>query len=551
MTHPRSYLRTLGAAGLLCTSIAVAYSGSLHGGFVSDDVAAIADNPLLEALDAAHVRAIFASFDDANYVPLKVLSLAVDRALWGPEPFGYHLGNLLLHIACTLLVWRILLWCGLSAGAALLTSLLWALHPLQVESVAFMSERKNVLSGAFFFAAFLAYLHFSARPARGTYALVALLFTAALLSKMNTVVLPALCIACDVLVTRRFGRRTLAATLPLFAIGAVVVWYNLAGNPIHGSRFHGGSAVVTWLTSSTVVFRYLALTVAPVGLRTFYYIPLHGSPADWPVAASLAGLAALAVLVLWLSGRRPREAFWLLWFGIALAPMLNIVPFPTLMQDRYMYLPLLGLLAAAGGALDDGLRSRAARRAGAAIAAAAAIALGAVTVARQAAWQDGLSLWRDWALQEWYLPIDVGPFSAPDSDRKLAILESAARAEPDSALLRHNLGALLYERGNLPAAVVELDAAAQLPGGDAGVPLLDLGRALLRSGDPTGAAAVLQQAVAREPYSFFAQLNLARAAIQLGDAATARRALAACARIRPGMERQYQAERAALERLEQ
>ncbi|MBX3025630.1 glycosyltransferase family 39 protein [bacterium] len=534
--------RAIGGAMLLAASVALAYAGSFAGGFVSDDVAAIANNPLLEALDAAHLRAIFASFDDANYIPLKVLSLAVDRAVWGPEPFGYHLGNLLLHIACTLLVWRILLRLALSPGAALLVALLWALHPLQVESVAFMSERKNVLSGAFFFAAFLAWLRFSARRDWRAYGAVALLFTAALLSKMNTVVLPALCIAYEVLVTRRVGRWTLAATLPLFAIGAVVVWYNLAGNPIHGSRFHGGSALVTWLTSSTVVFRYLALTVAPLGLRTFYYIPLHGSPTDWPVALSLLGLAALAALVWGLHRRRPREAFWLLWFGITLAPMLNIVPFPTLMQDRYMYLPLLGLLAAPACALDAGLWRAAARRAAAVAATALAVALGGLTVTRLAVWHDEISLWRDWALQEWYLPVDQGPFLTRDSERKLAILEAAARATPDSALLRHNLGALLYERGDLPKAVAELDAATRLPGGDAGVPLLNLGRALLHGGDGPRAAAVLQRAVEREPYSFYAQLNLARAALRVGDTATARRALEACARIRPGSERQYRGE---------
>jgi hypothetical protein len=540
----------MASAALLAGAVALTYAGSVGGGFVSDDVAAIAGNPLLESLDAAHVRAIFASFDDANYIPLKVLSLAVDRALWGPQPFGHHLGNLLLHVVCALLVWRILLRFALTPGAALLVALLWALHPLQVESVAFMSERKNVLSGAFFFAAFLAYLQFARRGDWRAYAAVLALFTAALLSKMNTVVLPALCLAYETVVRRRGERRRLAATLPLFAIGAVVVWYNLAGNPIHGRRFHGGSAAVTWLTSGTVPFRYLARAAVPVGLRSFYYIPLHGSPADWPVALSLLGLTALAALVVRWHRRRPREAFWLLWFLITLAPMLNIVPFPTLMQDRYMYLPLLGVLAAPACALDAALRGAAARRAAAAVALAATAACGALTVARLPVWHDELSLWRDWAFTEWYLPVDRGPFRAEDSDRKLALLEAAARATPDAVVVRHNLGALRYERGDLPGAVAELEAAARLPGGDAGVPLLNLGRALLRSGDAAGAAAVLRRAVAREPYSFFAQLNLARAALQLGDAATARQALAACARIRPGSG-QYQPEQAALEQLEQ
>ena len=304
-----SRARAVLSALLLVAAIAIAYRASFDGDFVSDDRAAILNNPLLRSLDLANVRAIFSSFDDANYIPLKVLSLAVDQQVWGPAPFGYHLGNLLLHIVCALLVWRILSLCGLSPGAALLVALLWALHPIQVESVAFMSERKNVLSGACFFGAFLAYLHFSASGRWRTYAAVLVLFVLALLSKMNTVVLPALCLAYDFLIARRLGRRSLLASLPLFAAGAVVVWYNLAGNPMHGTNFHGGSPRVTWLTSTTVPFRYLASVAWPAHLRSFYYIPLHGSPLDPPVALSIAGLAALAGLIGWLAWRRrPRRS---------------------------------------------------------------------------------------------------------------------------------------------------------------------------------------------------------------------------------------------------
>jgi hypothetical protein len=536
---------------LLVAAIAVAYRASFDGDFVSDDRPAILNNPLLRSLDLANVRAIFSSFDDANYIPLKVLSLAVDQRVWGPAPFGYHLGNLLLHIVCALLVWRILAFCGLSPGAAVLVALLWALHPIQVESVAFMSERKNVLSGACFFGAFLAYLHFSASGRWRTYAAVLGLFVLALLSKMNTVVLPALCLAYDLLLARRFGRRSLLASLPLFAAGAVVVWYNLAGNPMHGTNFHGGSPLVTWLTSTTVLFRYVASVAWPAHLRSFYYIPLHGSPLDPPVALSIAGLAALAGVIGWLAWRRRPEAFWLFWFVVTLAPMLNIVPFPTLMQDRYMYLPLVGVLAAPAFMLDAALRAPAARRFAAAAAAVAALGAALLTHRQVAAWHDELSLWRDWAVQEWYLPAEVGPLRGPMSDQKLAVLEEIARARPDDLVARHNLGALLYERGDLPRAQAELEAAQELGGRDAGVPLLNLGRVYLQTADAQRADAVLRRSVALEPYNYYSQLNLARAALALGDAAAAAASLDACDGIRPRARGQNAAERAQLERLRQ
>ncbi|HSP96751.1 MAG TPA: glycosyltransferase family 39 protein [Candidatus Dormibacteraeota bacterium] len=538
------------SALLLVAAIAFTYRNSFDGGFVSDDRGAILNNPLLRSLDAANIRAIFSSFDDANYIPLKVLSLAVDQRLWGPAPFGYHLGNILLHIVCALLVWRILLGAGLSDGAAVLVALLWALHPLQVESAAWMSERKNVLSGACFFAAFLAWLHFSASGRWRAYALVLVLFVLALLSKMNTVVLPALCLAYDGLVARRLDRRSLLASLPLFAAGALVVWYNLAGNRIHGSRFHGGTALVTWLTSTTVPFRYLAKVAWPAHLSSYYYVPLYGSPLDPPVALAIAGLLALGALTAWLAARRRPEAFWLLWFIVTLAPMLNIVPFPTLMQDRYMYLPLVGVLAAPALALDAALRAPLARRLAAALAAGAVLACIVVSEQRIAVWHDELSLWRDWALQEWYLPVDIGPQRGPDSDRHLAVLEEAAGRDPGDLVVRQNLGALLYERGDLARATVELEAAQGLAAEDNGVVLMNLGRTYLRSGDPARAAAVLRRSVAAEPYSFYSQLNLARAALALGDRETAAAALAACARIRPGQELQFAAEQRQLGQLE-
>lgn len=527
---------------LIVGATTLAYLGSFDGGFVSDDRVAIEHNPKLQGLTADNLVAIFTTFDDSNYIPIKVLSLAVDQAVWGPQPFGYHLGNLALHIACALLLWRILLGMRFSAGAALLTALLWALHPLQVESVAFMAERKNVLSGAFFFAAFLLYMRFAASGGWRVWAAVLALFVLALLSKMNTVVLPALCLAYEAMLARRIPRRAWLASLPLFAAGALVVWYNLAGNTLHGARFHGGSAVATWLSSSTVVFRYLAAVVDPTHLRSFYYIPLHGSPLDPPVALALLGLAAFGAGLLWLAPRRPREAFWLFWFAVSLAPMLNIVPFPTMMQDRYMYLALVGLLAAPIGALDDALRGVAARRLAAAAAAGLALAWGLLTVRQVEVWTDELSLWRDWALEEWYLPVDVGPLRQPGSDDRLALLEAAAAAAPGDVVVQHNLGALRYERGDLPGALAALEAAQRLGADAHAMPLLNLGRARLRSGDPAGAADALRRAVALEPYAYWAHLNLARAALATGDQPTADAALAACLRIRPDAARSLERE---------
>ena len=391
-------LRILPALSIVAAT-ALTYAGSFDGGFVADDVPMVRDNPLIRSLDLDRLERIFTSFDDANYVPLKVLSLAVDRRVWGPAPLGFHVTNLVLHIVSALLVHRILLRLELGALRALCVALLWAVHPLQVESVAWISERKNVLSGVFFFAAFRVYLSFSESGRAIAYLGVLALYLLALLSKMNTMVLPAVCLAYEATFRFRLRRRDWLASLPLFALGALVGWYNLAGNPVHGARYHGGSPIVTWLTSSVVVMRYLRNALLPTDLTFWYRIPLRHSPLDPAVLLSLFALVGIAVGTLGWIRRRVRLAFWVLWFGITLGPMLNLIPFPSLIQDRYMYLPLVGLLVLAASGLGATERIGAPRGALAAVAAAAILGSALLSFQRVEVFANAESLRHDWALR--------------------------------------------------------------------------------------------------------------------------------------------------------
>jgi hypothetical protein len=526
------------------------HARSLHGEFVSDDNAGVRDNPRVASLAPANVRAIFRSFDDSNYIPIKVLSLAVDRQLWGPAPTGYHATNVVLHAACALLVYAILLRLGLAPLAACLVALLWAVHPLQVESVAWISERKNVLSGLFFFAAFRVYLAYAERPRAGTYVAFLTLYVLALLSKMNTMVLPAICLCYELLLRRRrLDRRlALATALPLLlAIG--VGWINLHGNGIHGQSWHGGSAVVTWLSSTVVFFRYLRRVFVPIGLEPLYAVQLYGSPFDAPALAALLGLLALAGMTVWTIRRRPPAAFWLLWFGITLAPMLNLlVPFPSLMNDRYLYLPLLGILALGAELLTD-LPSPSARRAAAATAAIAVVGCSWLSMRQIAIWSDTISLWAASARGR---PLYGGDpvYHRPDYDARVAVVTSALAGRPQSSALHNNLGELYYESGRLPEALTELETAHRLAPDDP-VILLNLGRIYVVLGRTEEAETALARATALRPYEFMNYLYRARAHL-FGDhdVAKARAALDAGLRVRPDAAPALRREREALAQLE-
>lgn len=535
--------RDLGLWMVLAVVIIVAFFGSLDGEFVSDDLQMVQPNALLRSLDWQNIGRIFTSFDDANYMPLKVLSLAVDQAVWGPEPFGYHVTNLLLHLGCALLVFSVLVRLGLSRGAAFFISVLWAVHPLQVESVAWISERKNVLSGFFFFASFRAYLAFSARPGALRYIATILLFSLALLSKMNTLVLPAICLAFEMVYERRYRWRDLAATAPMFALGALTAWYNLTGSATHGGQYHGGSPIVTWLSSAVVVFRYLSHTVWPCGLISRYDVHLWRDPFDPVVFASLLGLVVMAAVTIWLIHRRMREAFWLLWFAITLGPMLNIVPFRSMMQDRYMYLALLGPLAFAGSWLDSVVRPTA-RMIIATAASVAVVACVLLTVRQVEYWSNPVSLWLRtatvrplWADERIHHPDQFA--------KKLAQLDAAASAHPDNATLQNNLGALYFQAGRIQLALHHFERAHDLAPDESKI-LVNLGRAYTRLHRFDDAERHLARAFELWPYDFMACYYLLRAYLEKGDVDAARETLGRCSKLHDGLMR----ERVELQRLE-
>jgi cytochrome c-type biogenesis protein CcmH/NrfG len=526
----------------------VAYCGSFDGDFVSDDIVAVRDNRLLTSLSPANVRAIFGRFDGPNYVPMKVLSLAVDRRVWGTGPTGYHVTNLILHLLCALLVYAILSRLGLAPPAACIAGMLWAVHPLQVESVAWISERKNVLSGAFFFAAFWLYLSFSERPHVASYVGFLALFVLALLSKMNTMVLPAVCLAYEATFRRRMRwRDVLAAVLPIGA-GVLVGWYNLVGNPIHGDAWYGGSRIVTWLSSSVVLFRYLKHVFVPLDLQPRYDVPLRGSMLDPPVLLSLLALAGLVVVFAWMVRRGRREAFWMLWFGITLVPMLNVVvPFRSLMNDRYMYLSLLGPLALLAFPLADARRL--VRRSAVIVAGVAVLACTLLTFRQVEIWSDALSMWKASAATL-SMPGEDPVYQRPDRAVRVAFLEQALAADPSSGVLHHNLGELYYESGQLDDALAELNAAERLRPSDP-VVLSDLGRLDILLRRPAEAEAALTRAIALRPYDFVHRWYLAQLYLFVTrDAEKARATLDAALPLQPDAAPALRREREALARLE-
>ncbi len=513
---------------LLLVAIALAttlaYSGSFSGDWISDDRPLIVQNASVQGLSMENLRTIATSRSDGvNYIPLNFLSLAIDHAIFGLWAPGFHLVNLVLHIATAFAIYFLVLRIPESAGLAAAAALLWAVHPVQVESVAWISERKNILSTLFFVLAFAAYLKFSARPRARTYVLVLLLCVAALLSKVNTIVLPAMILIYEIAIQRRLRPRDIAAALPLFACGVLVAWANLSGNTSHGAAYHGGSLVSTLQTSSTTIPRYLVNVVAPFDLSGYYPVTLRASWLDPTVMFAVAVVAALVALTCWLAWRGARDAFWLAWFGITLSPMLNLIPFPALMNDRYLYLPLLGALVPLLRVGEVVLRRVGALRFAPAAVAIVATTFVGLTFARVPVFRNELSLWADFGLRFPYITSDR-PWGPPTRREEKQLLADALKRHPERAALHNNVGGFAFEEGRFADAVGPLERAHALAPDDPTI-ALNLGRTYLALNRVGDAVSTLERAVQLEPAAFFPQLNLARAYLLRGDLARARIAL--------------------------
>jgi len=531
--HDRAaLLRTLAALSIIGSLTILAYAASFEGQWISDDVTLVAEEPTVHSLSPENLRAIATSrTDGVNYMPLNFLSIAIDYHLWGPSPAGFHLTNLVIHLANAFAIYFLLLRLRESVGMATAAALLWSLHPVQVETVAWISERKNVLSTLFLLLAFHTYLRYSARPRLVTYLGLVGAHLAALLSKVNTIVLPALTLAHELVWHGRLRARTVLATIPLFACGFAVAFANLHGNTSHGAAYHGGSLAVTMRTSSTTIPRYLWNAVAPFDLSYVYEVPLRASWTDPPVVSALCVIAGLVALTCWLAWRRQPDAFWLAWFGITLSPMLNLVPFPALMNDRYLYVPLLGLVVPILR-----LGRRILDRIGAAAAApwvvgSVACGLGVLTMQRVPVFRNELNLWADGMLKTCYITADQ-PWGPPPRQAEKRMLEDERQRYPERACLYNNLGGFAFEDGRFADALPLLTRAAELDPAQPTI-ALNLGRTQLALGRNADAIRTLELATTLEPPSFFAQLNLARAYLRTNDLARARAILTTAKTIKP------------------
>jgi hypothetical protein len=364
-----------------------------------DDGESVIDNPDVRDLSWRGVARTFTRTTSALYQPLTTVTFAVDRALWGLAPAGFHVTNVVLHAAAAYVLFLLVHAIAGTTLVALTAALLFLLHPVNVENVAWVTERKSILSALLFFAAILAYVRARDRGARFPWAGSAVFGIAAILAKPTAVVLPVVIVAYEHW-QRPGGRVRLALPLvPISIAGCIPTLVAHLNRAIPAESLSPATLFGLVYPSMTVVcWKYLWLLVWPPALGAFHDTTLHGW-LELPVLVASGAWIAVFALVLTRGSREVR--FWFSWIWICFLPTSNILPLPTYYADRYVYTPAIGvfvLLGIAARRARDGLRAGGRpwlARAPVAILAVLVLIAAVAASSRADVWRDEVALWED------------------------------------------------------------------------------------------------------------------------------------------------------------
>jgi protein O-mannosyl-transferase len=506
-----------------------AYRPAWNGGFLWDDDVYITNNELLTAPDG--LRRIWFSLDSpSQYFPLVYTTFRVEHAIWGLDPTGYHWVNLLLHVANALLVWLVL--ARLKVPGAWLAGAIFALHPVQVESVAWITERKNVLMGFFFLLALLAWIAFvDGRTKRPWlfYGLALILYLLALSAKTTACTLPAALFLILWLQRTPIRWKRVFQIIPFLvlgiAMGMLAMWWE---------RYHQGTsrAVFTFLSpiervlvASRAVWFYLSKLIWPSNL-TFIYprwdiAPTHLLNYAWLLAGVIACGALYFLRRYW--GRSVEVAAG--FFVVTLSPVLGFIMLYTFrytfVADHYQYLACIGPIALASAGLANLADTFKNGRALILSTALCVVAVLATLTWRQAAMYGDIdTLWRTTLARNsgcWMAHNNLGMvlFEKGQLDEAIRHYRRTLEMQPDFWDADYNLGTALLGKGQVDEAIFYCDKAVRMQPNDPDAHVA-FANALLQKKRTDDAIAHYQKAVAIRPDYFFARYGLGHALLEKG-----------------------------------
>lgn len=525
-------------AGLLVLT-ALVFGATVHHGFVNyDDELYVVDNPhVTRGLTGEGIRWAFTHSHASNWHPLTWVSHMADVELYGvTNPGGHHLTSLVLHAATAIILFLVLLQMTAALWASAFASALFAVHPLHVESVAWIAERKDVLSGLFFVLTIAAYVRYARRPPSiRRYLLVAGCFTLGLLSKPMLVTLPFVLLLLDYWPLERFSNETIPNSAPVgrrsrtaimrrlvleklpllaLAIAAAVLTYAVQESA-RGSLSH----VPMWSRLANALNSYAAYLwkfVYPVDLAVFYPHPGNALP-SWRIAAACLVVAVISAAALVSRRRHPYLLVGWLWYVGMLVPVIGLVQVGSqAMADRYTYLTQIGLyVAVAWGAMHLAGTSSTRRRICGLVACVALAVLSAIASRQVSYWKDSETLWTHAlvstsANHEAHNHLARALAVRGDTDAAIRHYRQALEIRPDFVEAHNNLGNVLAARGDNAAAIEGYTTALTIKP-DYVEAHNNLGLALAEAGQLDAAIAEYRRAIALDTEFAAAHYNLGNA----------------------------------------
>ena len=516
---------------LLLTGLTIfVYRPSWNGGFLWDDDVYITNNELLTAPDG--LRRIWFSLDSpSQYFPLVYTTFRAEHALWGLNPTGYHWVNLVLHISNALLVWLVL--ARLKVPGAWLAGAIFALHPVQVESVAWITERKNVLMGFFFLLTLLAWIAFVAGKTKGRwlfYGLALVLYLFALSAKTTACTLPAALFLILWLQHKAIDWKRIVQIMPFLvlgiAMGVLAIWWERYHQGTSRTVFTFLSPIERILVASRAVWFYLSKLFWPSNL-TFIYPRWNIVPTQFLNYVWLLGGFLLCVAIYFRRryvGRSIEVAG--AFFVATLSPVLGFIMLYTFrytfVADHYQYLACIGpiALASAGLAnLGEMFKNRGTLILGAAL---AVVAVSATLTWRQAAMYGNIeTLWRTTLARNpscWMAHNNLGIvlFGKGQLDDAIEHYRTTLEMQPNFWDADYNLGSVLLSKGQVDEAIFYCDKAVEMQPKDPDAQVA-LANALLQKRRIDDAIVHYQKAVEIRPDYFLARSGLGHALLEKGQ----------------------------------
>ena len=519
----RQNILSIFALGLL---ILVSYlPAMLWGGFVWDDRIFTDAEPVQEISGLWQIWfAPSAIAEEAHYWPLVYTTFWLEHKLWGFDPTGYHIVNVLLHLANTLLLWHLLR--RLAVPGAWMVAAVFAVHPLHVESVAWVIERKDVLSGLFYLAAVLAWMRFVEQPSRGRYVWSLTLYAAGLLSKSIVVTLPVALLIWHWWKQGRVTLKDLLRLVPFGVVGLVITVGDLSFYQSVEPLSLGYSFIERTLIAARALWFYAGKLLWPSALAVIY--PLWDIRVSDPLAWGYLIAAVALAVALWhfrpRIGRGPLAGA--LFFAVTLSPVLGFFDYGYMqyafVADRFQYLAGIGIMAVVIGAATYGVQRLSGlwQKGALGLAAVVIVVLGMLTWRQAGIYRDGETLNRhiialNPQARDVHLNLSKDLYEQGRYEEALEMARVAAAKRPDFSKAKANLGEALNALGRSEEAETHLRRAIALNPQEENAHL-NLGAALYKQGRYEEALEVTLVAIEQRPNHASAHHNLGLILKELG-----------------------------------